>query len=273
MTQKTLFVALLIVSSSVASSPAGQPKRVLLLAGEKSHGPGAHEHLPGMKLLAKCFEGVPGLDVEVIDVSGKWEEGPELIRKADGIVMYLDFGMRWEQIDPERKAALEDLMSRGGGVAALHWAIGGRDPQYIPFHLELVGGCHGGPDRKYTHAKTELAVAAPDHPITRGVAGFAMQDEYYYRLKWAKEGKITPLLTATIEGEPNQAVAWAFERPDGGRSFGLAAMHEHKSWAVENARRLVAQAVLWTVGLPVPEDGLPVELSEKDLTLPGGERK
>jgi len=176
--------------------------------------------------------------------------------------------MRWEQTDPKRQAALEDLMSRGGGALALHWAIGGKDPKYIPFHLRLVGGCHGGPDRKYTHADAKLEVVAPDHPITRGVRDFRLKDEYYYKLKWAKKGTITPLLTATIDDLPDQAIAWAFERPDGGRSFGLAAMHEHKNWAAEDLRRLVAQAVLWTVKLPVPPKGLPVKISKKDLQLP-----
>ena len=52
-----------------AVSLAEKPKKVLLLAGPPSHGPGAHEHMPGMKVLAKCLADVPGLETAVIDVS------------------------------------------------------------------------------------------------------------------------------------------------------------------------------------------------------------
>jgi len=253
-------ISSLLLSLIVASAAAAEkPKRVLLLAGKSSHGPDAHEHMPGMKVLAKSLAGIPGLKAEIHDVAGKWPEGPKLIKKADGIVMYLDEGSRWEQEDPKRQAALAELKARGGGVVALHWAVGGKDAKYIPFHLALVGGCHGGPDRKYTHADVDLALAAPNHPITAGIKPFRLKDEYYYQLKWPKEGKVTPLLTATIEKQPDQAVAWAFERPDGGRSFGFVAMHFHKNWSLVPCRRLIAQGVLWTVELPVPKERLPVK--------------
>ncbi len=259
MTWKAVGLSALAVLWAVSSRAADPPRRVLLLAGAKSHAPGAHEHLPGMKILAKTLDGVAGLEVEVVDVSGPWPEGPERIARADGIVMYLDEGMLWQQSDAKRQAALEALRQRGGGVVALHWALGGREPKHIPFHLRLVGGCHGGPDRKYIVTETDLTVASPDHPVTRAVRGLRLKDEYYYRLKWARQGTITPLLTATLDGLPDQTIAWAFERPDGGRSFGLAALHAHATWGVDDIRRLVAQSVLWTVKLPVPQDGLPLK--------------
>ena len=77
---------------------ADSPKKVLLLAGKGSHGYGEHEHLPGMRILAKCLKDVPGLDAEVHYVGGDWPDGPELIRGADGIVMFMDVGMRWERM-------------------------------------------------------------------------------------------------------------------------------------------------------------------------------
>jgi type 1 glutamine amidotransferase len=252
---------------------ADPPKKVLLLAGESSHGYGQHEHLPGMRVLAKSLQDVPGIDVEVHYVGGEWPEGPELIKGADGIVTFLDYGMRWQQSDPDRQAALEQLRNRGGGVVALHWSVGGRDAKYIPFHLKLVGGCHGGPDRKYTHANAELAVADPDHPIVTGIEDFRLKDEYYYQLKWAPEGKVVPLLTGTIADCPDQAVAWAFERPDGGRSMGFVGMHAHQNWGRVECRRLIAQGILWTLKLPVPPEGLPVPIEEQDLELPPPKNK
>jgi type 1 glutamine amidotransferase len=268
MLRRCLTISLAVVLISALAVSAAEPKKVLLLAGKSSHGHGAHEHLPGMQLLAKCLKDVPGLDVKVHYVGGDWAEGPNLIKQADGIVMYMDYGMRWEQSDPARQAALQDLMKRGGGVVALHWSLGGRDAKDIPFHLKLVGGCHGGPDRKYAHAETDLKVASPDHPISAGVDNFRLNDEYYYQLKWAKAGTITPILVGTVRDCPDQTIAWAFERPDGGRSVGFAAMHTHANWGVVPCRRLIAQGVLWSVKLPVPKEGLPVVITEEDLELP-----
>jgi len=269
MSCKNLTASLLFLIFLVSAVSAGEPKRVLLLAGKGSHGHGAHEHQAGVRVLAKCLQGVPGLETSIhYDVDVDWPEGPKLIRAADGIVMFMDCGMRWEQTDPKRQAALEELMARGGGVVGLHWAIGGREDRDIPFHLKFMGGCHGGSDRKYTHAEVELDVADRQHPILSGIEKFRINDEFYYQLKWAKQGKVAPLLTATIKDCPDQAAAWAFERPDGGRSFGFVCLHAHKNWELVECRRLAAQAVLWTVKLPVPKDGLPVKASEEDLRLP-----
>ncbi len=268
MSRKNPIASLLVLLFFVSVGVADGPKRVLLLAGKGSHGYGAHEHQAGIRVLAKCLEGVPGLEISSHYVDGDWPQGPELIAGADGIVMFMDMASHWQQADPQRQAALEDLMARGGGVLALHWAVGGKEDKYIPFHLRLVGGCHGGSDRKYTHAEVELKRAKAKHPILCGIENFRIDDEFYYQLKWAQQGQITPLLTATIEGSPNQAAAWAFERPDGGRSFGFVCLHFHKNWGLLECRRLVAQAVLWSVKLPVPKQGLPVKVSHEDLQLP-----
>jgi len=166
MSWRSTIVSLLLLLWTVDGNADNETKRVLLLAGKGSHGYGAHEHEAGIRVLAKCLQGVPNLDVSTHYVGDGWPEGPELIEKADGIVMFLDFGSRFEQEDPQRKAALEDLMARGGGVVALHWAVGGPEAEYIPFHLRLVGGCHGGPDRKYTQVllPAQVGQAGQGHP-------------------------------------------------------------------------------------------------------------
>jgi hypothetical protein len=249
---------LFVVASTAAVVTADTPQRLLLIGGKGSHGPGAHEHMPGLRILAKCLAGVPDLDVSLHQADGKWPAGIKLLDKADGIVLFLDEGAKWEQATPRRRAALERLANRGGGVVAIHWAIGGKDTKYIPFHLNLLGGCHGGPDRKYTRVETDVKVVAPDHPITRGLEDFRLADEYYYGLKFAEEGTITPLLAATINGGP-ETCAWAYERPDGGRSFGFCGMHFHQNWQREECRRLIVQGILWTLDLPTAQERSAVE--------------
>ena len=61
-----------------------------------------------------------------------------------------------------------------------------------PF-VDLFGGCHGGPDRKYQVVSADAKVAGK-HPILNGLADFKVRDEFYYTLKFAKTK--TPLLNA-----------------------------------------------------------------------------
>jgi hypothetical protein len=60
-------------------------------------------------------------------------------------------------------------------------------------------------------------------------------------------------------------VAWAFDRADGGRSFGFTGAHFHRNWGDENFRRLVVNAILWSAKVDVPADGARVELDPADL--------
>ena len=62
-----------------------------------------------------------------------------------------------------------------------------------------------------------------------------------------------------------EIVAWTFERPDGGRSFGFTGGHTHKNWGNEDFRRLVVNAILWSAGVEVPEGGAKVTLDPADL--------
>src|SRR5581483_11915004 len=132
--------------------------------------------------------------------------------------------------------------------------------------LQLFGGCHGGPDRKYTVIEADVHIADPSHLITAGIKPFRIKDEFYYRLKFAKSDRLRPVLRVPIGGQ-EETVAWAWERPDGGRSFGFSGLHFHDNWRRPEYRRLVTQAVLWSVKLPVPKDGLNVDVGDEDLKL------
>jgi type 1 glutamine amidotransferase len=243
-------------------------KRVLLLGqSPDDHPPGTHEYLPGMRILAKCLQDVPGLEVEVIRADGAWEDGPDLIRKADCVVLFLAEGAKWMHEDPRRLEAFAQLAAREGGLVALHWGMGTRESEYIDGFLRLFGGCHGGPDRKYKVVETQVRVADSDHDIVRGVAPLMLREEFYYQLKLIDAKRVRPILQTTIDGK-NETVAWAWQRADGGRSFGFSGGHFHHNWSRIEYRRLMSQAVLWTLKLPVPKDGLPVKVSKEDLALP-----
>jgi hypothetical protein len=45
-------------------------------------------------------------------------------------------------------------------------------------------------------------------------------------------------------------------------------LHFHDNWKRPEYRRLVAQGVLWSAGVSIPEKGLAVDLAEADYRLP-----
>ncbi|MEX0676756.1 MAG: ThuA domain-containing protein [Pirellulales bacterium] len=248
---RQLVVAVLLFA---ASTPlvAAEPKNLLLVGQSPDNHPrGTHEYAPGVERLAKLLEPTEGLKLRIAKADEPWPEGPELIARADGVVIFLSEGARWTLADPRRHDALAQLAARGGGLVAIHWALGTRAVEPIEPFLKLFGGCHGGPDRKYQAVQTELRPAEPEHPIAAGIKPLAVREEFYYRLKLAPG--IRPVMQATIDGR-SETVAWAYERPDGGRSFGFSGLHFHDNWQLPDYQRLLKQAVLWTLKLPLEQE-------------------
>jgi type 1 glutamine amidotransferase len=242
-------------------------KLLLIGSGPDGHPVQTHEYMAGLKIVAKCLKDVPGLEITTVRADEPWRDGPELIARADGVVLFLSEGARWMNHDPKRREALTKLAARGGGLTVLHWAMGTKDAKYIDGCLQLLGGCHGGPDRKYKILETSAVLADRKHPIAAGIDDFRVRDEFYYQLKFVKSEKdVQPLLRVTIDDQP-QTVAWCWDRPDGGRSFGFSGLHYHDNWRLAEYRRLVAQGILWTLKKPIPKDGMPVSVTEEDLKL------
>jgi hypothetical protein len=268
MQQRSMLLTLGALLLAAGPALADGPKRLLLLGqGPDGHPAAAHEYVSGLRILHKCLEKVPNLEVKQVLADEPWREGPELLDKADGVVLYLAEGAKWIQNDQRRHEALKKLAARGGAIVALHWAIGTREANYIGGFVKLVGGCHGGPDRKYKILQADAVVADTKHPIATGVKDFGVRDEFYYQLTFVQpEGTVKPVLKVNIDGKA-ETVAWAWERPGGGRSFGFSGLHFHDNWRLTEYRRLVAQAVLWSLDLPIPEKGLPVPITDKDLQL------
>lgn len=260
-------VFVLALAASAALNAAEPAKRVLLIGqGPDGHPPQTHEFLAGVRILDHLLAGVPDVEATTANGDEPWPEGPKLLDQADAVVLFLSQGGRWMRSDPDRYEALGRLAERGGGIVALHWAVGAKDAEYIEPCLRFLGGCHGGPDRMYVKAETTLAPARPRHPIATGIEPVRILEEIYYELKFTPRSPgVAPVLTAEVEGRP-QTAAWAWERPDGGRSFGFVGLHYHANWSERVYRRLVVQAILWTLNRPVP-DPLDLDCPESLLIL------
>jgi type 1 glutamine amidotransferase len=287
MTARLLLVLVVLTSLELAASSAAEPKRLLLVGqGPDGHPPATHEFMAGLKVIDKCLRRVEGLAVTTVKADEPWKDGVQMLKQADGVVLYVSQGARWMQADAGLYDAFTAFAARGGGIVALHWAVGAKDAKYIDGQLKLLGGTRGGPQRKYTVDNFDIRLPTADHPTVRGIKPFAIRDELYYRLDFlpgafgaanaatgdAQQPKIDRIFAATIDGT-DETVAWAWERPDGGRSFGYVGMHFHDNWKLVEYRRLAAQAALWTLKMDVPEGGLKVDIDEEDLQLPKGGRR
>lgn len=262
-----LLIAVGWAGASHAAEP--KPKRLLLLAqGPDGHPVQSHEYVAGLRILEKCLAQTPGLDVSRVMADEPWPEGPEQLRKADGVVLFLAAGAKWASADNRRLDALAALAGRGGGLSAIHWAMGTKDAKDVAAFVKLFGGCHGGPDRRYKVLSTTLSPVAQRSPLSNGIQPVEVRDEFYYRLKFAPPpAKVQPVWQVPIDGQ-QETVGWSYERPDGGRSFGFSGLHFHANWRLPEYRRLVTQGVLWTMHVPIPSAGVPVDVSEADLELP-----
>jgi type 1 glutamine amidotransferase len=246
------------------------PKNVLIIGqGPDGHPAGSHEFMAGAKIVEQLLRPWPGeITTSVHKADEPWSDGPALLDKADGIVLLVTQGAQWMQEATARHDALKRLAARKGAIVALHWSIGAKDERFIPGQLSLLGGTRGGPQRKYVVLENDVKLSGKGHPILRGLSDFRIEDEFYYRLDLVEPSPaFHPLLTTRLENR-EETICWGWERPDGGRSFGYVGLHFHRNWERPEYRRLVTQGILWTLGMPIPENGVEAKLPPEALKLP-----
>jgi type 1 glutamine amidotransferase len=271
-------------SSTSNSEPKGQhQKKIVFIAGKPSHGYAAHEHRAGSMLLAKALnENVP--QVHAVVVTNGWPKDASILDDADCIVVYADGGAGHPLF--AHLAEFDKLMKRGIGLVCIHYAV--EIPNGQPGEdLEQWTGGYFATNWSVNPTWTASYKHLPQHPVTQGVHPFKINDEWYYHMRFLPEG-VTPILTdlppkstlsrtdgthsgnpavraAIAKGEP-QTMAWAHERPDGGRGFGITGGHVHWNWGNDNFRKLVLNAIVWAAHVEVPSNGVPSRpLTAEDL--------
>jgi type 1 glutamine amidotransferase len=255
--------------------PAASWAKIVLVAGKPSHGPREHEYFAGCALLAKLLKQTPGV-WPVIARDG-WPKDPKTFENARSVVFFMNGGGNHFCLKEDHPKQITNLAEQGVGLVNLHFTVEyPKDKGALP--LAWLGGYY---EKDFSanpmwHASFKTL---PAHPITRGVQAFNILDEWYYNIRFVPNMRgVTPILIAT---PPNAArerfaeakkhpgrpeiLAWTFDRPNGGRSFGLTGLHYHDNWADPDFRRLIVNAVLWTAHLNVPASGAPVALVPEDL--------
>ncbi|RKN80501.1 ThuA domain-containing protein [Paenibacillus ginsengarvi] len=250
-------------------------KKIVLIAGNLSHGQGAHEYIKTVRLLKALLEQSRCADrLEVAYATGGWPESDDAIRDADLLLFVTDGrdGHLYEDVpfvkSERRMRLMEACMARGCGLILLHFStfFARAEGRRV---LEWTGGYFEWQDEKgernwyskITGNGSKLALADRTHPIARGVAGtIELEDEIYWNMRFLPgDPRRTPIWTVPelqAEGEEASLVGWALERSDGGRSFVTSAGHRYTLWMDDSFRKAHLNAIFWAAGLDVPEGGV-----------------
>ncbi len=254
-------VAALLIGS--VASYAGEPTRVLFIGKGPDHPWGTHMYLHASRVLAQCVKRSGHVETTV---ANEWPKDERVLRTIDTMVVYTDPGAE-RLLDGPHRETFRKLMRRGVGLVTIHWASTVRKENFQrlgPEWMRILGGTWISNVGLSTEAST-LRRVAPDHPISRGWKTSPFRDEFYLNPKLGPHA--TPILEVTAKGKP-LVVGWAYERPEGGRSFATTLGHFYDNFVRDDFRRIVVNAILWSAHRDVPAGGAPVDLTDKELALP-----
>ncbi len=93
------------------ASAADKKKKLVMIAGTPSHGPGDHEFNAGVRLLDKCLKGFPGLET-VVFLNG-YPKDDSALDTADAIFCFADGGGGHPLVREKRLERIGQLMAKG----------------------------------------------------------------------------------------------------------------------------------------------------------------
>jgi hypothetical protein len=263
-----------------AETAAAPPVRIVLFAGPKQHGaPGRHEYEKDLRELAWLLEhsgAARPVTAEV--VVGQKPRDLAMLEHADAIVidgngdwLKRETGALFPQYaetdglnyDAATTAALKDfdalLKRRKTGLVVYHYTM------FVDNRAGRIwlSNWLGGTWIPYvSHNPVDTWAIRPiggRHPILRGVKPWTAREEMYSRYFLPDNAGRTELLTAkpaTAANGTGGPVAWAYDRPDGGRSVVWGGNDFHDNMHLfPQQRRFLVNGILWAAGVEVPRAG------------------
>jgi hypothetical protein len=272
----------LVLDVPAADPPSGLPRgmlleeqpkdarqiKIVLIAGSNFFKAGEHEYIGGCAVLADLLRQSPDVfPVLALD----WPKKPETFVNARAVVFLFDGGDKHALLKEDRLVQVQKLAQARVGLVQFHQAID--YPKDLGDRARSWSGAaweKGFSQR--AHWVSEFKTF-PDHPVCRGVKPFKIDDGWLYKLRFVADKKgvapllrtVSPKAPANAEPGDDSIVAWAYNRPDGGRSFTFTGMHLHQSFAEEGYRRFLTNGILWSAGVDIPSSGAPVKLDAAEL--------
>jgi hypothetical protein len=161
-------------------------KKVVLVAGRQSHGPGDHEFNAGVQLLDQCLKNEPSV-LSTFYLNG-WPKDPSAFDNADAILFYMDGGANHPAIQEDRIEYLDRLAKKGVGLGFAHYAVEVPAGKAGEAFQRWIGGY-------YEHQFSVNPMWSPEykeypeHPVARGVKPFSVRDEWYFNMRWDENAK------------------------------------------------------------------------------------
>jgi len=246
---------------------------IIILAGDKSHPATLHEYIKNARLIQVMLDQAENIkNLKTTICYQGWPEDPSILDEAD-LILTISDGRDGpgEEIVPfmmeNRMEIIQKQVERGCGMMTFHFSTFTPD-RFGDQILEWVGGYFDWQndlgEKEWYSDITFLDVAvnlpSPEHPVSNGVEPFQIVEEYYYDLRFRPDDpRLSPIIVVpTLEAEhpDGQIVAWAIERSDGGRGFGTTLGHFYGNWKNEGYRKMLLNAIVWTAGRQVPENGV-----------------
>lgn len=243
-------IGLLVLSSAAPAlaqkkNPTGAAV-LLLSGGQREH----HAYRDQAFYLANLLEDTGRFRVTICEDAA--------ILETPAMKKYTILAVTADRRDPEFKftkpqqEAILSYVKAGHGYVSIHG--GDNAPaDWLPEWKEMLGGIYshtGKPDGKAILGSWTARVADSNHPITRGLADFALNDELYMNMQMKEDVK--PLLTIEHQGTA-WPVAWTysygsgkvFHTSLGHRGLGRAGADPLRD---PNVSKLIVQAFDWLAG-------------------------
>lgn len=256
---RTLF-SLASFALSIATSSAADSTKIVLVAGQVKEVDkmGHHDYLGGCRIMEALLKQTPG--VEVVLVEKEWPADESVFDGAAAVVFYTDGGGKQAYLaSPEHVALVQKMADGQTGLVNLHQAVE-FTPEFAQQSADWTGGVYNALSSRGHWDSVHDQF--PEHPITRGVTPWKINDGWLNRFKFPTELKgITPLVWSGKEalGSPDggdkDIVSWTFDRASGGRSFNFSGLDAHSAWELDGMRKLVINGILWSAGIEIPAGG------------------
>lgn len=282
----TLFIYPSICECQV--NPQKKDLNVVLIAGPNDHcdhDSSCHKYIQDLLVIKDCLSQQTSVGVRMLVA-----ERPKIgsLDDVDVVVVHSagdDTVAEWNALFPrvnqkeqyqnsEYAAFLkyfDERMNEGMGLVVLHYATAVNHKESISRYKKWIGGyfneetseVDGDYSSDGSTAIEAVEFAKPNHEILNGISPWESESEFYYKLDIEKNA--TPILTSNlpIDKPRKETIAWAFERPDGGRGFGFTGCHNHNNMYLEDFRKFVLNAIIWTGGSTVPQKGISSKLSKR----------
>jgi type 1 glutamine amidotransferase len=222
----------LLAAGTLGLSASGDKVKVLFLRGG-----GVHDWKNNPPILKAVMDRTNDFEVTFTE---NLDDLKERIKGFDIIAVYTT-GL---QLSAEQEKGMCDFVENGGGYVGIHSASDSF--KKADRYWEMVGGRfagHGG-------GKYMVHIYDTEHPITKGLKDFEIQDETYSH-NYHRNAQMRSLIRMN-RGKERQSMGWVSHYGKG-RMFYTGLGHGRAAWSNPHFQRFVIRGMYWAAGRQVKD--------------------